>query len=446
MNLATQFDQYYKQEFGDSIPPNTTLLLAVSGGIDSVVLVDLCDKTGIDFAIAHCNFQLRGAESTRDELFVQQLSEKYGKAIFIQRFETAAFAEANQISIQVAARQLRYKWFDELVQSHPNLTAICTAHHADDNIETVMMNIFRGTGMAGLHGILPKHGKIIRPLLFAKRREIEQYALAHQLSWVEDSSNDLDKYTRNFFRHQIIPLVQQVYPQATNNLLDNIIRWTEMEVVYNEAIGRIKKKLIAQKENEIHIPVLQWKKTEPLQTITYELIKDFGFTTNQTVEVIKLLDAATGSFIASSTHRIIKNRNWIIIAPIEQLLAQSIIIEAGVDTISFGGSVMRIVHKENIATNLSASNAVAMIDAGQLQFPLLLRKWKQGDYFYPLGMQKKKKLSKFLIDQKKSKTDKENVWVLASNQKIVWVVGHRIDDRFKITATTKKILLFTIER
>jgi tRNA(Ile)-lysidine synthase len=446
MNLATQFDQYYKQEFGDSIPPNTTLLLAVSGGIDSVVLVDLCDKTGIDFAIAHCNFQLRGAESTRDELFVQQLSEKYGKAIFIQRFETVVFADANQISIQVAARQLRYKWFDELVQSHPNLTAICTAHHADDNIETVMMNIFRGTGMAGLHGILPKHGKIIRPLLFAKRREIEQYALAHQLSWVEDSSNDLDKYTRNFFRHQIIPLVQQVYPQATNNLLDNIVRWTEMEVVYNEAIGRIKKKLIAQKENEIHIPVLQWKKTEPLQTITYELIKDFGFTTNQTVEVIKLLDAATGSFIASSTHRIIKNRNWIIIAPIEQLLAQSIIIEAGVDTISFGGSVMRIVHKENIATNLSASNAVAMIDAGQLQFPLLLRKWKQGDYFYPLGMQKKKKLSKFFIDQKKSKTDKENVWVLASNQKIVWVVGHRIDDRFKITATTKKILLFTIER
>lgn len=446
MNLATQFAQYYKQEFGNSIPPNTRLLLAVSGGIDSVVLVDLFDKMGIDFAIAHCNFQLRGAESTRDELFVQQLSEKYGKAIFIQRFETVAFADANQISIQVAARQLRYKWFDELVQSHPNLTAICTAHHADDNIETVLMNIFRGTGMAGLHGILPKHGKIIRPLLFAKRREIEQYALAHQLSWVEDSSNDLDKYTRNFFRHQIIPLVQQVYPQATNNLLDNIVRWTEIEVVYNEAIGRIKKKLIAQKENEIHIPALQWKKTEPLHTITYELIKDFGFTTNQTVEVIKLLDAATGSFIASLTHRIIKNRNWIIIAPIEQLLAQSIIIEAGVDTISFGGSVMRIVHKENIATNLSASNAVAMIDAGQLQFPLLLRKWKQGDYFYPLGMQKKKKLSKFFIDQKMSKTDKENVWVLASNQKIVWVVGHRIDDRFKITATTKKILLFTIER
>jgi len=442
--------------------PKDKLLLAVSGGVDSVVLCELCKQAGYDFTIAHCNFQLRGEESGRDEKFVEKLAEKYSTKVFVKRFDTKAYAEEKKISIQVAARELRYLWFEELLNDHKPSTFklqfpttnhllptwLLTAHHANDNIETLLMNFFKGTGIKGLQGILPKQGKIIRPLLFAKREEIEVFNKENNLDFVEDSSNLSDKYTRNFFRHQLIPSIEKVFPQAEDNLIKNIARFSEIEILYQQSIEQHKKKLLEQKGNEIHIPVLKLLKSKPLKTNLYEIIKDFSFTPHQTDEVINLLKSESGKYISSISHKIIKNRNWLIITSVNTLQANHVLIHESDHKVDFelGALKLKMNHYEiNQTSNIKrqTSEMTATLDAANITFPLLLRKWKQGDYFYPLGMQKKKKLSRFFIDQKISVADKEKIWLIESNKRIVWIIGKRIDDRFKITDKTKKIL--TIE-
>ena len=425
------------------------LLLAVSGGVDSVVLCELCKQAGFYFEIAHCNFQLRGEESERDENFVRSLGEKYGVKVFIKKFNTNEYALQNKVSIQVAARELRYEWFDEMIKT-ANIqlpTYLLTAHHANDNIETLLMNFFKGTGITGLHSILSKQEKIIRPLLFAKKAELLEFARENNLSFEEDSSNISDKYTRNYFRNQLIPSVQKVFPQVEENLLNNIERFKEIEILYQQSIHLHKKKLLEEKGNEIHIPVLKLLKAAPLKTIVYEIIKDFGFTAHQTEEVVHLLKSETGKFITSATHKIIKNRNWLIIAPVNTLEANHILIHKNDKEIDFelGKLKLRFQNlREGQIFKLHDNNFIALIDLENITFPLLLRKWKQGDYFYPLGMQKKKKLSKFFIDQKMSLTDKEKIWIIESNKKIIWIISKRIDDRFKITSKTKSILEITL--
>jgi len=455
MSLLQQFTQYYKQELKLSTH-QTQLILAVSGGVDSIVLVDLCNQAGFQFVIVHCNFQLRGEESIRDENFVRSLGKKYNKEVLTKRFDTKTFAEENKISIQVAARELRYVWFEEIVSGqwlvvnnnvapYSQLTThnsqLATAHHADDNIETLLLNFFRGTGISGLHGILPKQGNIIRPLLFAKREEIVAYAKEQNLSWVEDSSNASDKYSRNFVRHQVVPLMKTIYPQVDDNLLANIERFKEIELIYNASIEQTKTKLIEAKGNERHIPILKLKKQIPLKTIVFEIIKDFGFAATQTEEAIKLLDAANGSFMASASHRLIINRNWLIIAPLQSEESINILIEEGTKKIVFAEGILSF-ETSTVDNNPPTDASIATLDASEIKYPLLLRPYKQGDYFYPLGMQKKKKLSKFFIDQKLSKTQKERVWVLESNKRIVWVIGYRIDNRFRLkTATGKQLII-----
>ncbi|MDE3144519.1 MAG: tRNA lysidine(34) synthetase TilS, partial [Bacteroidota bacterium] len=280
---------------------------------------------------------------------------------------------------------------------------------------------------------------LIRPLLNFRKEELLHYARENNLSFVEDSSNSSDKYTRNYFRNKLIPSVKEIFSNAEENILSNIERFNEAEMLYSQAIQLHRKKLMEQKGNEIHIPVLKLKKTEPLHTIVWEIIKDFNFSSPQTTEVIKLLDADNGSSIQSATHRIIKNRKWIIIAPLQANEAQHILIEAGEKKVIFANGEL---HFEIVSTQLAIpdSRFTIHIDLDKITFPLMLRTRKQGDYFYPLGMQKKKKLNRFFIDQKLSATDKEKVWVIESNKKIVWVIGLRIDDRFKITSSTKNIL------
>ncbi len=438
MDLLKEFQQYIKQH--DLFHSKDKLLLAVSGGVDSVVLCELCKQAGYDIIIAHCNFQLRGTESDRDEKFVKELGNKYGVEVVVEKFDTERFAKENKLSIQVAARELRYNWFNELTADW-----ILTAHHANDNMETLLMNFFKGTGINGLRGILPKQGKIIRPLLFAKKEELVAFATMHKLSYVEDSSNESDKYTRNYFRNQLIPDLQKVFPQVEDNLIDNLQRFREIEMFYQQSIQTNKKKLLEQKGNEIHIPVLKLLKTEPLTTIVYEIIKEYGFTAHQTEDVVALLKAETGKYIRSSTHRIIKNRNWLIISPNETMGAQNILIEKENELINFADGKLEIKGL-NGTTNLKlqTTNLIAQLDGNEIRFPLLLRKWKQGDYFYPLGMKKKKKLSRFFIDQKLSLTQKERTWVIEADKKIAWVVGLRIDDRFKITDKTKDILQISL--
>ena len=453
MSLLDQFITNIQQQY--LFQKNDYLLLAVSGGADSVALCQLCFQAGFHFQIAHCNFQLRGEESERDEKFVEKLAEKYSTKVFVKGFDTKAYAEEKRISIQVAARELRYAWFEELLDnrklstsSPPLPTWLLTAHHANDNIETLLMNFFKGTGIKGLQGILPKQGKIIRPLLFAKREEIELFNRENKLDFVEDSSNTSDKYTRNYFRHQLIPSVEKVFPKTEDNLIKNIARFSEIEILYQQSIDQHKKKLLEQKGNEIHIPVLKLLKSKPLKTIVYEIIKDFSFTSHQTDEVVNLLKSESGKYISSISHKIIKNRNWLIIASVNTLQANHVLIHESDDKVDFelGALKLKMKHYEiNQTSNIKhqTSEMTATLDAANITFPLLLRKWKQGDYFYPLGMQKKKKLSRFFIDQKISVADKEKIWLIESNKRIVWIIGKRIDDRFKITDKTKKIL--TIE-
>ncbi len=445
MDLLYQFNQFIKAE--NLFQLKDKLLLAVSGGVDSVVLCELCHRSGFDFAIANCNFQLRGEESERDEVFVRSLGEKYRVEVFVKKFDTVSIAASTKKSIETTARELRYQWFYKLLDQPGNspVKKILTAHHADDNIETAVMNFFRGTGIAGVRGIQPKQGKIIRPLLFARRKELEDFVKQNQLAFVTDSTNAANDYTRNFFRNEIIPLVKKNFPEAENNVLKNIQRFAEIEIIYQQSVEQQKKKLLEQSGNEFHIPVLKLLKTIPLTTIVYEVIKDFNFTAHQTAEVIGLLKSESGKYIQSSTHRILKNRNWLIITPVKSSLAANILIEASDKKIEFDKGVLNIQTTTTSNFNLQTSNLAAQLDAAQIKFPLLLRKWKQGDYFYPLGMTKKKKLSRFFIDQKLSLIEKENTWVIEIDKKIIWVVGMRIDNRFKITPQTTNILVISYE-
>ena len=320
MELLQKFLAYIKKE--NLFTKKDHLLIAVSGGADSAVLCALCAAAGVSFSLAHCNFKLREAESDRDELFVKKLSEQLGVKLFVKTFDTVSEAKLNKTSIEETARNLRYDWFKQLLleskTSDNPFSFLLTAHHADDNVETVMMNFFRGTGIKGLRGILPKQQQIVRPLLFATRNDIEEYALANQVEYITDSSNASNNYTRNLFRNEILPSIEKIYPEALKNVLRNIDRFAAVEYLYEESIEQIKQKLIERKGDEIHIPVLKLLKTKPLQTVIYEIIKDAGFTAMQVSEVEKLLHSDSGKYIKSASHIILLNRKWLIISPIYQ--------------------------------------------------------------------------------------------------------------------------------
>jgi tRNA(Ile)-lysidine synthase len=439
-NLLTEF-QHSIYKLG--VTKNDRILVAVSGGMDSVVLAECCSLTDMDYGIVHANFQLRGAESERDELFVRQLALKYNKTFFTKKFETNKFAERERCSIQVAARMLRYEWFRTLMgKDKEHFQFLFTAHQLDDNIETMLMHFFRGTGIAGLTGMPQKNEELIRPFLNISRSRLKDFATSQNLDWVEDSSNASDDYTRNYFRNQLIPSLRNIFPEIHINLEKNLHRFSEASILYQQAIALHKKKLLKPNGSEIHIPILLLKKAIPIQTIIYEIIKEYGFSSAQTEEFVKLMGSTNGKYISGSSHRIIKNRRWLIIAPLEDANINHIIVEREVPSVSYpqGNLHFRDISPKE-SQSISKDPRAAFLDAEKIQFPLILRKWKTGDYFYPFGMKKKKKLSRFFIDQKLSKTAKEKVWVLVMNSHIIWVVGHRIDNRFCISNSTSKILL-----
>jgi len=457
MDILHGFNEFIKKE--NLFSHHDRLLVAVSGGLDSVVLCELLYRAGFDFVIAHCNFRLRGEESDRDERFVVQVAEKYGKNVLVKAFDTSVYAAERKLSIQVAARQLRYDWFREVLEDW-GAGNVLTAHHLDDNIETLLMNFFKGTGISGLRGMLPRQGIVVRPLLFTGRAALQQFALETGLIWVEDSSNESDKYTRNYFRHRIIPGIEEVFPNALQNLAENSGRFREIEMIYRRAVDQQLKKLLEHRGNEVFIPVLKLKLSVPLSTLVYEMITPFGFSAQQTGAVIALLDSGSGKYVVSSTHRILRNRDWLIISPLQTMEAANILIEARDTTVRYeqGQLALRQLSSAEVPAEIRDSTVsqrplpsgskqvsgpglpVAWLDAADIQFPLLLRKWQAGDYFYPLGMRKKKKLARFFIDSKLSMGDKEKIWVLEMNKKIVWVVGLRIDDRFRIGDRTKQVL------
>lgn len=452
MDLFQAFANHWKEKLAGTVNPDSLLLLAISGGIDSVVLAHLIARSGFKFEMAHMNFQLRGAESERDELFVRKLAQQLEVKLHVQRVDTTIFAAEQKLSVQEAARELRYQWFAELrtdiltAAAHENKKQsgcwILTAHQADDNIETLLLHLFRGTGLEGLSGIQPVRKKeaLIRPLLPFYKKELAAYAVEQELSYVEDSSNATDHYTRNKLRQHLMPVLQELFPEVAKQLTGNIDRFREGLQIYRTAVQQQIDRITIRQGEELHIPIQSWKQLNPLSTFTWEIIHPFGFHAAQIPEIIKLLEAETGKFCQSATHRIIRNRKHLVIAPLSDQLPSVISIAENDQTILFSGGTIEqaSIGYERIPMD-TPSNEI-YISTAELKYPLLLRKWQQGDYFYPLGLNKKKKISKFLIDLKLSITDKEKVFVLTSNDKIVWVVGLRMDHRFRLQASSGEAL------
>ncbi|TCJ16544.1 tRNA lysidine(34) synthetase TilS [Flaviaesturariibacter flavus] len=442
MDLFSRFIEYIKDEelFGSK----DRLLLAVSGGLDSVVLTHLCRRAGFPVTLAHCNFGLRGGESDGDATFVRQLAETLGLPYFEKSFPTQAYALEQKLSIQEAARELRYTWFEELrlqlEEAGTGRAYLLTAHHLDDSIETLLINFFKGTGIAGLHGIRPKNGKLVRPLLFASRAELEAWAHAQGLRWREDRSNQDPKYTRNAVRLELLPAIERVFPGARANLAANIGRFAEVEQLYRASVDLRIRKMTRVSGAELRVPVRQLLKAEAVDTLLWELARPFGFKPGQVPGLRALLQSAPGRYLASGTHQAVRHGAWLLFAPLGVPDNTVFVIDKTEERVLFGTQLLQMQVLPAAPAVLPADPQLALLDAATLDYPLVLRRWKPGDYFYPLGMRKKKKVARFLIDSKLSKTQKEQVWVLESHKRIVWVVGHRIDDRFKITAHTRKAI------
>lgn len=414
---------------------SSKLLIAISGGIDSVVLTHLCCKLGLNVALAHCNFNLRGKESDADEDFVLQLAEDLDLEVFIESFETKLFAEDEKISIQMAARVLRYQWFAELTEQL-HFEYILTAHHADDNLETFLINLTRGTGLDGLLGIPAVNNNVVRPLLSFTREDIETYARAHKLEWREDSSNISTKYLRNKLRHDVIPILKEINPQLLQNFAKTQLFLNRTKCIVDDKIAEVIPKVIKPIDDyTFSLDINEIKNLGHPKAYLYELLKDFGFTEWQ--DVFALLEAQSGKYVQSHTHRLIKDRTCLLLSEIQNNKSHIITILESDKLVNTPFGALLINEVDAIT---EADKSVIYIDKDCVKYPLTIRKWEKGDVFYPLGMTGKKKLSKYFKDEKYSLLDKENAWLLCSEDSIVWVIGKRADNRFKVTENTKQIL------
>ncbi|WP_222165639.1 tRNA lysidine(34) synthetase TilS [Edaphocola aurantiacus] len=431
---------------------HSKIILAVSGGLDSMAMASLFVQAkkyfaqspyglaGFDIAVAHCNFHLRAAASDADAALVQEWCTVHAVQYYGKDFDTTAVIEAEGGNIQLVARQLRYDWFETL-RKEINYDCIATAHHQQDSVETLLMNFFKGTGMAGLHGILPEQKCIIRPLLPFTKEQLKTYAEEISLEWREDASNEKDDYLRNKVRHHLLPQVQEIFPNAQQSLFDNTLRFAEAEELYRQGVERYRKSLLMQSGKDWRIPLRKLVHCKPLATITYELLKPLGLTPAQVPDVLHMMHSISGHYIPMGNYRLIKDRNFFIITARKTEDSGHILIEEGQQQIQGPGFDIQIksVNELPVATQIGPNDLY--LNADQLTFPLILRPWKEGDYFYPFGMgMKKKKVKKILIDAKVPLHEKEHIWVLEDSKKVVWVCGMRSDERYKVRAGAQKII------
>lgn len=418
------------------------LLIAFSGGVDSVVLCDLLTKAGYHFDLAHCNFQLRGTEANDDTSFCETYAKLIHAKCHTIYFNTKNYAVENKLSIQMAARELRYKWFKELISEH-GYTYLLTAHHANDNAETLFVNLTRGTGIKGLQGIPEKQNNTIRPLLFATKEMIKNYAKKHNIQFREDSSNQEVKYKRNFIRHQIIPELKKLNPILEETLNTSIHYFKQSSQIVTQ-FCKSKFKDICEENNErlkINISLLL---SEPQkETLLFEWLHPKGFKANQIEQLIIVLSDKNnvGKFFESSTHQLAVDRTYLIV---KKKTNETNATEFKINSISDTTHLpIKLVLEEIKQTSFTNNKNELFISVTDYFFPLTLRKWKTGDKFQPFGMNGFKKLSDYFKDQKLSKFDKEAVWILESNQQIVCIVGYRMDNRFKVTNESNQILKLT---
>ncbi len=436
--MRIAFKHHLEEQFPEVA--EAKILVAVSGGVDSVVLAHLCQKSGLDISLAHCNFQLRGEESEGDEDFVIELADAMDLQIFIEEFETEAYAKEKKISTQMAARELRYRWFDELCETL-QFDYIFTAHHANDNLETVLINFIRGTGLEGLTGIPDRNDCIRRPLLSFTREQIENYAKKNHLKWREDSSNNSLKYFRNKVRMEVIPRLLELNPQLLDSFRKTRSYLQQSSDLIEDYMAAIFPKIAVEEEFGYSFKIKLIKSLPNSKAVMYALFKSFGFT--EWEDVHGLLDAQTGKMVYSKTHRLIKDRDNLLLTTLSGDNSRSYELQEGEEVVMLPIGTFQFEEASEVP-KIQSDNAI-FVDEARLKFPLVVRKWKRGDYFYPFGMHGKKKLSKFFKDEKLSLPQKENCWLLCSGEEIVWVIGHRLDARFAIGNETNKVTRISFE-
>lgn len=415
------------------------ILLAVSGGMDSMAMAELFRAADYDYAFIHCNFKLRGSDSEADYAFVKETAQRHGVAFFSRSFETQDIADSSSDSVQMVARDLRYDYFNEIAQKE-EFDIIATAHHLDDQIETFFINLSRGCGIAGLHGIRLKQGKLIRPVMFASREDIEEFIHQNNIAYREDVSNQSLKYKRNLIRHKLIPLFLELNPNFREEMGANISRLSGTEGVYRQFINEMKQALLNESDNSISIDIARLKDLHPLRTFLFEFISPYGFNAADVENIITALDSIPGKMFFSASHRLLLDRKKILLTKLIGEDKYTFEYTLNREDLSLGEPVkLKISMIRAGDYEIPLDQNIASLDLDKLAFPLMLRRWKAGDLFIPLGMKNRKKLSDFFIDEKFSRLQKEQTWVLCSGEDIVWVVGSRIDERYRITSETREV-------
>ncbi|MDY0780799.1 tRNA lysidine(34) synthetase TilS [Tenacibaculum sp. IB213877] len=433
--MLEKFTQHIHQNFPFLL--DKKVLLAISGGIDSVVLAHLFHQLHISFSLAHCNFQLRGEESNGDEIFVKELAKDLNVTIFSTQFDTTNYAEEKKLSTQLAARELRYNWFQKLTEEN-QFDFIATAHHADDNLETFLINLTRGTGLEGLTGIPAQNGNIIRPLLIFSREEIENFAKQNSISWREDASNASAKYLRNKIRHQVIPILKEINPKLIQSFNNTSTYLQESHQIIDDRVSEVAEKVTTKNNETLQFNIEKLLQLSNPKAYLYQFLKGYGF--NEWDKIYNLLHAQSGKFISTKSHILLKNREFLLFSPTKRgdLNEKSISkIDEGTKKINHP---IQLTIQEIDQNAIESKNSI-VVDKNLLFFPLIIRKWKNGDVFYPTGMQGKKKVSKFFKDKKLSMFEKNKTWLLCtSKDEIVWIIGMRQDRRFLANSKTSNII------
>lgn len=433
--MKKRFLEYIK--VNKLVDKSDKILIGVSGGRDSIFMAEMFIRTGFNISLAHTNFRLRNDESDSEEKFVKEYAKNNNLKFYSIAFDTEEYAKKNKISIQMAARYLRYSWFDELIEEH-EYAKVAVAHNKNDSAETFFINLLRGTGLKGLKGIANKNGYIIRPVMFADRKEITKYLTTNNIKWKDDSSNASDKYQRNFIRHNIIPKLEELEPEFISRMESNMRALEHIHKVYENEVRYRRDKLFVRQLDKIMVNIEMLKQLDPLDTYLFEFIREYNFSYEQVLDLIDIIDGESGKMIISKTHRIVKDREFLLITDLKEKNEEEFKIQKG--TIHM--KVPLHFHLDifnNVNFEIPKDKNIACFDCDKLEFPLTLRKWKEGDSFMPLGMKNFKKVSKYFIDEKFSLVDKEDTWLLTSGKNIIWITGHRIDDRYKVDSGSEKI-------
>lgn len=437
MQDSKDFELYSKKN--TLFTPASNILVAVSGGVDSMVLLHLLQQGGYKIAVAHCNFKLRGKESDGDEAFVEEYCNEHNIPLHTIQFDTKKEAKQGE-SVQMAARRLRYEWFNQLADVF-KYNCIAIAHNANDVAETFFINLSRGTGLTGLTGIKPKVANVVRPLLFATRKQIKKYAKHNKLDWREDSSNKNDKYTRNLIRHKIVPAFEKLNPAFIDSINKTVERLEQSNAIIKAEVAKALKKISVEKNNVLHVDLAGLKKLNPVSLYLFEMLSGYGFNGDQAEDIEQALSRTAGQKFLSPTHELICDRKEVIIRPIAKKKTEEVFtIGEDLKTKPLPVQLKFSIKKNSKTIKLKQPPTIALVDYNKLKFPLTLRRPKIGDRFQPFGMKQSKLLSDFFKDQKLSAIEKEQVWIVESAGKIVWIAGHRVDNRFAVTEKTRKIL------